>query len=515
MPPTRDPFGLVGQIVDSQFEVESLVGEGGFSVVYRAKHLGLGVPVALKCLRLPHQLTPELIDQFTRRFRDESRIAYRLSQGNLDILRCITAGTTYSQSTNAFIPFMALEWLEGFSLSEELRYRRSQRFTGRPLEDVLQILDPAANALGYAHAQSVVHRDVKPGNFFVAQTPYGKRLKVVDFGIAKILDPEAIGITPGVQTVGHFAICSPSYAAPEQLDSRTGPIGPWTDVYALAMVILEMLRDKKVRTGDNLMACTMEALDTSNLPTAHNLGIRVRPRVELVLARAVAVDVRTRPQTIGEFWDELRKAAKAPATSLAGPDAGLDTVADDVALASTASPDKAFGPGEAPVVNVRTPPPAASFSSQAPPAMDVSPAPPGAAPAFGPKGTFFMAERPKLPIELVPPAAGRPAGDLPKTLQMENAPRPPSPNASTRPASAPPPPYVPKGPPFTPEPGPAFVPSQRPMASHPPTTTPPVSLPGVRKGPMIVIMVVFGLLAFGVVGTAAWFVLGAMRASGR
>ena len=254
MPPTRDPFGLVGQIVDSQFEVESLVGEGGFSVVYRAKHLGLGVPVALKCLRLPHQLTPDLIEQFTRRFRDESRIAYRLSQGNLDILRCVTAGTTYSPTTSAFVPFMALEWLEGFSLSEELRYRRSQRQTGRSLDDIIQILDPPANALAYAHSQGVVHRDVKPGNFFVAQTPYGKRVKVVDFGIAKILDPEMIGISPGVQTVGHFAICSPSYAAPEQLDSRIGPIGPWTDVYALAMVVLEMLRDKKVRKGDNLVS---------------------------------------------------------------------------------------------------------------------------------------------------------------------------------------------------------------------------------------------------------------------
>ena len=87
-----DPFGLVGQVLDGQFRVEKLVGEGGFSAVYRGHHLSLDAPVAIKCLKLPPSLGPQLVESFVQRFRDESRILYRLSQGSLDIVRSIGAG---------------------------------------------------------------------------------------------------------------------------------------------------------------------------------------------------------------------------------------------------------------------------------------------------------------------------------------------------------------------------------------------------------------------------------------
>ena len=89
-----DPFGLVGQVLDGQFRVDTLVGEGGFSAVYRGHHLGLNEPIAIKSLKLPSSLDGSLVDTFVQRFRDESRILYRLSQGNLHIVRSIAAGTT-------------------------------------------------------------------------------------------------------------------------------------------------------------------------------------------------------------------------------------------------------------------------------------------------------------------------------------------------------------------------------------------------------------------------------------
>ena len=122
MPPVSaaDPFGLVGQVLDGQFRVDQLVGEGGFSAVYRGHHQGLNEPIAIKCLKLPAALGTSLVDTFVQRFRDESRILYRLSQGNLHVVRSIAAGTTQAPATGALVPYMVLEWLEGRSLAERL-----------------------------------------------------------------------------------------------------------------------------------------------------------------------------------------------------------------------------------------------------------------------------------------------------------------------------------------------------------------------------------------------------------
>ena len=103
-----DPFGLVGQVLDGQFRVDKLVGEGGFSAVYRGHHQGLNEPIAIKCLKLPAALGTTLVDTFVQRFRDESRILYRLSQGNLNVVRSIAAGTTQAPATGALVPYMVL-----------------------------------------------------------------------------------------------------------------------------------------------------------------------------------------------------------------------------------------------------------------------------------------------------------------------------------------------------------------------------------------------------------------------
>jgi serine/threonine-protein kinase len=313
---SSDPLGLVGEVIDLQFRVDRFIGEGGFSAVYRGHHLGLDEPVAIKCLKLDRSLDSETIDTFVRRFRDEGRIAYRLSQGNLDIVRSITTGTVVAPSTGALVPYMVLELLDGWSLGHDFRHRRAQGLKGRTLDEVLDVFEPAVRAVAYAHSQGVVHRDLKPGNLFFARPPGSRaggdgtmRLKVLDFGLAKIVD-ETIGIAPSVKTRGHFMICSPSYGAPEQFDPKAGPVGPWTDVYSLGMLVLEALRDKRVRVGEGLAQCAVEALDPNNQITAHALGIKVRPQVEIVLARAVALDTRTRQKSAAELWDALKGARK-------------------------------------------------------------------------------------------------------------------------------------------------------------------------------------------------------------
>jgi serine/threonine protein kinase len=139
-----DPFGIIGQVLDSQFRVDRLVGEGGFSAVYRGHHLGLDEPIAIKCLKLPPSLARPLVDQFVKRFRDESRILYRLSQGNLNIVRSI-AGGTWQSPVGILVPFMILEWMEGRSLANEFTIRRTVGKQGRSLDEVLKVFESAAD----------------------------------------------------------------------------------------------------------------------------------------------------------------------------------------------------------------------------------------------------------------------------------------------------------------------------------------------------------------------------------
>jgi serine/threonine protein kinase len=308
----REPFGLAGQLIDGQFRVERAIGEGGFSVVYRGMHVGLSEPIAIKCLKLTATLDGESIEVFTRRFRDEGRLLYRLGQGNLDIVRCIMAGTTVAP-TGALVPYMVLEWLEGRSLSMDLKSRRDEKLRGRSLEELVAVFDPGAMALDHAHRQGVVHRDVKPGNLFMAASQGRVRMKVLDFGLAKILD-ETIGITQAA-TVGSFMMCSPRYAAPEQFDPKLGAVGPWTDVYSLALVLLEALRDQKVRKGDGLIACMEEAVNPKTDISAKALGMQLPPRIEAALARAVTMDPQARQKTAGELWGEIKAAMRERVSS--------------------------------------------------------------------------------------------------------------------------------------------------------------------------------------------------------
>ena len=224
----RDFFGFVGELIEPQYRVDDVIGEGGFSVVYRGHHLGLDEPVAIKCLKIPAGLTPGMVDAVVERFQAESRIMYRLSQGNLNIVRSISSGTAKSKVTGVLVPYMVLEWLEGVSLFQDLRDRRSRQLVGRTLQETIRLLDPAATALDYAHSQGVVHRDLKPGNIFLAETRDGTRSKVLDFGLAKVLTDDAIGLGPAQHTMSQgisapSPTAHPSSSTPSAAPSAHGP----------------------------------------------------------------------------------------------------------------------------------------------------------------------------------------------------------------------------------------------------------------------------------------------------
>ncbi len=308
-----DPFGLIGQIIDGQLRVEQVIGEGGFSIVYKGEHIGLGEPVAIKCLKIPRRLDPNIAEAFGKRFRDEGRLLYRLSQGSLYIVRSITSGTCIAPSTGVLVPYMALEWLVGHSLAVELRERRERGRMPLSLHEAMKLFEPASLALAHAHSQGVVHRDVKPGNLFYTETRDGSKLKVLDFGLAKVFDDEAMGMKPSAKTAGHLFTCSPSYGAPEQFDPRLSAVGPWTDVYAMALVMVESLTDRRARHADSMAQGAVLALDPATCPTPRTLGANVPDTVEELFRCAVSLRPQDRPQSCGEFWDALKNTVRSSA----------------------------------------------------------------------------------------------------------------------------------------------------------------------------------------------------------
>jgi eukaryotic-like serine/threonine-protein kinase len=305
-----DVYGLVGQVLDGQFRVDAPVGEGGCSVVYRGHHLGLDVAVAIKCLKLHQQLGSALLETFERRFRDESKIQYRLSQGSLHIARSIAAGTTLAPTTGSLVPYMVLEWLDGFTLAEQLRARRERGEHGRPLAEVLRFLEPVAEAMSFAHALGVAHRDLNPSNIFVEMLPGGtSRLKVVDFGVAKVVSDHALDLGPRAATLGPIKMFTPAYGAPEQFSDHAGAVGLATDVYAFALVLLELLTDRPPVEGESVGEFMERALDPIIRPSPWTLGVQVGEAVEQAFLAALRVDPAERPADIGEFWASLRQAA--------------------------------------------------------------------------------------------------------------------------------------------------------------------------------------------------------------
>ena len=458
-----DDFGLVGATID-QLRFEKVVDGGGFGLVYKATHEGLGEPVAVKCLRLHSTVDAEMTEQFMQRFKDETRILYRLSQGSLDIVRGISSGTLTSPKTGESVPYMVLEWLDGHPLSRELKARVAAK---KPytLEEAMNLLDPAFSALAHAHAQGIVHRDIKPGNLFFTRTRDGSmRIKVLDFGLAKIFEP-TLGVVASVQTMGGIALCSPSYGAPEQFLRRFGPLGPWTDVYALALLLLELLAMKKVRHAEGIAQALAKAVEKETAsPTPASLGITVPPQVSAVLERAVDRETHVRPADAGKLRDELLAAmaeAKAEAQRTVPPPAAAKAPSDSAGLNVTvamADRDRAFALARAGAFGAPPSGGPANLSSLAQTAM----LPPG---AFG-----YAAPTPSSPPPAMAPAPTPAAGRPPSVPPGAATTAPPvTPAVGASPASLPPPaqPAVasPAAPPAAaqqPAPGPTAAPASPP-----------------------------------------------------
>jgi serine/threonine protein kinase/tetratricopeptide (TPR) repeat protein len=284
----QDPYNLVGRALVDKYRLDALVGMGGMGAVYSAVHLSTGRQIAVKVL-LPNLAigNPRLLELFER----EARVVGRLRHEN--IVDIIDAGRTTDG-----VAYIAMEWLEGRPLEEEIQ-------RGGPLsfQRVSEILRQVAAALEESHSQHIIHRDLKPSNIFlVTRTGGREQVKVVDFGISKSLGDT--GGSPVSSVMG-----TPQYASPEQfklgenIDSRT-------DIYSLGVMLFQMLTNALPFNDTTISALIHKHLNEPP-PPLRSLRPEIPPAVEELVGRMLAKQPADRPQRVGDIPDLFDQALGA------------------------------------------------------------------------------------------------------------------------------------------------------------------------------------------------------------
>ncbi|MFO8073118.1 MAG: serine/threonine-protein kinase [Polyangia bacterium] len=285
---TEDP--LVGTTVDGRYQVEKKLGEGGMGVVYLATHAMIGNRCALKVLR--GELSGE--GEVAERFIQEARAAAAI--GNDHIVQI----TDFGQLPDGAAYFV-MEFLDGEELQKVIEERQKLS-----IEQVLDIMIQACEALGAAHSSDIIHRDLKPENIsLIKKGDSDSFVKVLDFGIAKV----AAGEEGKRLTKTGMIFGTPQYMSPEQA-AGTG-VDARTDIYSLGIIMYEMLSGHVPFEADTFMGVLTKHLYEEPIPPRRLVPpVEIDANVEAVLLKAIAKKPEKRYQSMADFRDDLKALAE-------------------------------------------------------------------------------------------------------------------------------------------------------------------------------------------------------------
>ena len=415
-----------------RYRLLTRAGTGGMAEVWRAEDTGLHRTVAVKVVLDPIARDPAYVERFVR----EARLAAGLSHPN--VLPVYDAGTADVDGLE--VPFVVMPLVTGGSLKEKLR-------GPVPFATAVAWLGALASALDHAHAQGILHRDVKPGNVLLDAT--GRPL-LADFGLAR-----SAGSASGLTATG-MVLGTPLYMAPEQAQGLA--LDAKADQYALAVVAFELLTGRVPFHADSPLAILHQHVTTPPAPPPSVSG-EIPAAVDLVMSRALAKDPAARFPTCSSFVEAL---ARALGISLA-------PVVSAVTAAGTAPPAPAVSSGARTVVSAPPPAPIAAPASRATSSSALRLVAAAAALAVVVAAGAYVAYRLWRPG----PDAERPlAGTLPTASPA--APTAPPPELTALPEE----PTAIPGPPATP--GPAPEPTALPPS--PPPSPPKATSRGERRG---------------------------------
>lgn len=286
---TASERAMIGVILDERYRVESLIGPGragGF--VYRARDVATHTPVSVRCPPVPSG-SSETREEAEQTFLAEAKELRRICDATSHVERLVGFGIA-ERHDDVRAPYLLFEWLEGRSLERHLRERKGEP---QSIGEAMAILEPAARALAATHALGSAHRDVRPANLWFAASGERTRMKLTQFVLAS-----RVGTSEGEA----FA---PEYGAPEHFKRSYGAVGPATDVYGLALCVVELVSGKRALEGDDAAELYLATSNLSRRPTLRARGAQVSEAVEAVIARALAVEPKRRWPTVHEFWEAL------------------------------------------------------------------------------------------------------------------------------------------------------------------------------------------------------------------
>jgi serine/threonine protein kinase/tetratricopeptide (TPR) repeat protein len=265
----------IGAVLGGRYRITTLLGEGGMGLVYAGERLQLGRPVAIKFLHSPYARSPKFVQRFEREARAMSKLSHP---------HCVSVIDFGVQDA----PYIVMDFVTGQTLREVLD--EGAMSPARALTVLRQVLF----GLAHAHAEGVIHRDIKPGNIMLGELAgIGEHVRIFDFGLAKLRDNEVDGDVSHAHVVG-----TPAYMAPEQ--ARADKIDARVDLYATGVLMFEMLAGQKPFIGDDAYAVLCMQRDKAP-PLLRSLEPDLSPEIEQVVSRALEKDVDKRFQTAAEF----------------------------------------------------------------------------------------------------------------------------------------------------------------------------------------------------------------------
>jgi serine/threonine protein kinase/tetratricopeptide (TPR) repeat protein len=267
----------------SRYEIVRELGKGAMGVVYLAKDPLIGRLVALKTIRTGSHSDDEEAREFQQRFIREAQAAGILNHPAIVTVHDI------GQDEAGGMSFIAMEYVEGQNLKEVLAQGRALSF-----DQIGEIIAQVAEALDFAHAKGIVHRDVKPANIILLE---GLRAKITDFGIAKI----ASGVA-NLTTTGQF-LGTPNYMAPEQV--KGAPVDGRTDIFSLGICLYECLTRRKPFGGDSLTTISYKIVHEA-FPPLLEINPQIPAGYEAVVASCLAKDPARRYQRARDLAVALR-----------------------------------------------------------------------------------------------------------------------------------------------------------------------------------------------------------------
>ena len=271
---------MIQRVLSGRYELEEKIGSGGMAEVYKAHDRLLARPVAIKILHEAYRSDMEFIERFHR----EAKAAARLTHPNIvSIYDVGVAGNDH---------YIVMEYVQSSTLKKKIQDEG-------PL-DILTattIAKDIANGLTHAHANNIVHCDIKPHNILMTEDG---RAKITDFGIAR-------AVTESTLTYGGSVIGSVHYFSPEQ--ARGGAITPKSDVYSLGVVLYEMLTNRLPFTGDNPVAIAMKHIEEEPISPSRYRP-QIPPMLEAIICRAMSKSPEIRPSSF-ELVQELSNVEAA------------------------------------------------------------------------------------------------------------------------------------------------------------------------------------------------------------